>query len=140
MHTLSVILLYQFGLTQLFASLNPYINPILFGVMAFLLFIPLYVTSTDWAVAKLGFRGWKSIHRIVYIAFILAALHFTNINTALFDNFSKGLLVIVTFLVFGLELAAYIKTIRRTRTIASLLYGIGLIIAGGILFYLAFAG
>jgi methionine sulfoxide reductase heme-binding subunit len=49
---------------------------VLAGFSAFLLLIPLAVTSTDGMVRRLGGKRWQALHRIVYPAAILAALHF----------------------------------------------------------------
>jgi sulfoxide reductase heme-binding subunit YedZ len=46
------------------------------GFLAFLLLIPLAITSTDRAVKRLGFRRWKRIHRLVYAAAVLGVIHF----------------------------------------------------------------
>jgi sulfoxide reductase heme-binding subunit YedZ len=49
---------------------------IFFGFAAFVLLIPLAATSTQAAVRRLGFRRWKRIHRLAYLAASLGALHF----------------------------------------------------------------
>jgi sulfoxide reductase heme-binding subunit YedZ len=46
------------------------------GFGAFLLLIPLAVTSTDASVRRLGYRRWKALHRLVYLAAVLAVVHF----------------------------------------------------------------
>lgn len=46
------------------------------GLGAFVLLIPLAVTSTDGAVRRLGFPKWKRLHRLAYVATALGALHF----------------------------------------------------------------
>jgi len=46
------------------------------GFAAFVLLIPLAVTSNDRAVKRLGFRRWKRIHRLVYVAAVLGVIHF----------------------------------------------------------------
>lgn len=46
------------------------------GFLAFLLLVPLALTSTDASVRRLGFRRWKALHRLVYVAGVLAAVHF----------------------------------------------------------------
>ncbi len=46
------------------------------GFLAFLLLIPLAVTSTDRAVKRLGFRRWKRLHRLAYPAAVLGVVHF----------------------------------------------------------------
>jgi len=46
------------------------------GFAAWLLLVPLAVTSTDAWVRRLGFRAWKRLHRAVYAAAILGVVHF----------------------------------------------------------------
>jgi len=46
------------------------------GFLAFLLLVPLALTSNDRAVKRLGFRRWKRIHRLVYAAAVLGVVHF----------------------------------------------------------------
>jgi len=45
------------------------------GFAAFLLMIPLAVTSNNWSLRRLGPR-WRTLHRLSYAVVILAALHF----------------------------------------------------------------
>jgi sulfoxide reductase heme-binding subunit YedZ len=49
---------------------------ILAGMSAFLLLVPLALTSTAAGLRRLGAVGWKRLHRIVYLAGILACIHF----------------------------------------------------------------
>ena len=46
------------------------------GFSAWLLLIPLAVTSTKGMVQRLGFKRWKLLHRAVYLIGALAVLHF----------------------------------------------------------------
>jgi sulfoxide reductase heme-binding subunit YedZ len=46
------------------------------GFAAWLLLVPLAVTSTDGWVRRLGFARWKRLHRLVYAAALLGAVHF----------------------------------------------------------------
>jgi sulfoxide reductase heme-binding subunit YedZ len=46
------------------------------GFAAFLTLAPLALTSTDRAVKRLGFRRWKRLHRLVYVAAVLGVVHF----------------------------------------------------------------
>ncbi|MFQ5347018.1 MAG: sulfite oxidase heme-binding subunit YedZ [Rhodothalassiaceae bacterium] len=52
---------------------RPYIG---FGMAALALLLPLALTSTRRAVRRLGARRWLALHRLVYVAGILAASHF----------------------------------------------------------------
>ena len=45
------------------------------GFSAFLLLVPLAATSTRWAMRTLG-RNWKRLHRLVYVAALLAVVHY----------------------------------------------------------------
>jgi sulfoxide reductase heme-binding subunit YedZ len=46
------------------------------GLTAFLLLVPLAVTSTNAMVRRLGFRNWQRLHRLAYVATILGVIHF----------------------------------------------------------------
>jgi sulfoxide reductase heme-binding subunit YedZ len=46
------------------------------GFAAFMTLVPLALTSTDRAVKRLGFRRWKRLHRLVYLAAVLGVVHF----------------------------------------------------------------
>ena len=46
------------------------------GFAAFLLLIPLAVTSTNGMVRRLGGKRWQSLHRSLYLIAALAILHF----------------------------------------------------------------
>ena len=46
------------------------------GFAAFVLLVPLAITSTDGMVRRLGFRAWKRLHRLIYAAAILGVVHF----------------------------------------------------------------
>ena len=38
------------------------------GVAAWLLLVPLALTSTNWAIRKLGGKNWNRLHKLVYVA------------------------------------------------------------------------
>jgi methionine sulfoxide reductase heme-binding subunit len=46
------------------------------GLTAFLLMLPLAITSTDKMVKRLGGKRWMRLHRIVYVSGILGVLHY----------------------------------------------------------------
>lgn len=46
-----------------------------FGMIAFLAMLPAFITSTEFAIKKLGGKFWKNIQRLTHIAFIFTALH-----------------------------------------------------------------
>jgi sulfoxide reductase heme-binding subunit YedZ len=46
------------------------------GMTAFLLMLPLAITSTDKMVKRLGGKRWALLHRIVYLSAVLGVLHY----------------------------------------------------------------
>ncbi|MCB1582859.1 MAG: protein-methionine-sulfoxide reductase heme-binding subunit MsrQ [Marinicella sp.] len=51
---------------------RPYITV---GMLAWMLMLPMAITSNKFMLKKLG-KKWKTIHRMVYLVLILACLHF----------------------------------------------------------------
>lgn len=49
---------------------------ILVGFSAFVLLLPLAVTSTNAMVRRLGARRWQWLHRLIYLIAILGVVHF----------------------------------------------------------------
>ena len=46
------------------------------GMTAFVLMIPLALTSTQWAIRKLGGRRWQTLHRLVYFSAAAGVIHY----------------------------------------------------------------
>jgi methionine sulfoxide reductase heme-binding subunit len=46
------------------------------GVAAYLLLLPLALTSTTWAIRKLGGKNWNRLHKLIYLAVICGVIHF----------------------------------------------------------------
>ena len=92
-------------------------RPFIFvGFAAFVLLIPLAVTSTAAWVKRLGYARWKQLHRLAYIAPLLGVLHFTwrvkkDVSEPLTYAFILGLLLMI-------RVAAAVYA-RRTVMIAS---------------------
>ena len=51
---------------------RPYVT---IGMAAFVLMLPLALTSNNASVRRLG-RGWRKLHRLTYVVVLLGALHF----------------------------------------------------------------
>ncbi len=47
------------------------------GFSAFVLLIPLALTSTAWSIRRLGGKNWQRLHRLIYFTGILAVVHYT---------------------------------------------------------------
>lgn len=52
---------------------RPYITA---GFTAFVLMVPLALTSTAGSIRRLGGRRWSLLHRLVYVTGVLAVLHY----------------------------------------------------------------
>src|SRR6476620_7260806 len=49
---------------------------ILVGMLAFVLMVPLAITSTNKMVRRLGGKRWAMLHRLVYLSAIAGVIHF----------------------------------------------------------------
>lgn len=52
---------------------RPYI---IAGFTAFLLMLPLAITSNNWSIRRIGAAGWQRLHWLTYPAAVLGAVHF----------------------------------------------------------------
>jgi sulfoxide reductase heme-binding subunit YedZ len=73
---------------------RPYITV---GFSAFVLLIPLAVTSTNAMMRRLGPR-WKSLHQLIYVIGVLAVLHFLWLVKA--DNFEPLVYAFILIVLF----------------------------------------
>lgn len=62
------------SLPELMRALNEK-TYIVLGALAWLLLVPLGLTSNQWAQRRLG-RNWRKLHRLIYLLTLLACLHF----------------------------------------------------------------
>ena len=46
------------------------------GMLAWLLLVPLALTSTNWSIRKLGGKRWKRLHQLVYVAAVCGVIHY----------------------------------------------------------------
>ena len=46
------------------------------GFTGFVLMIPLALTSTSWAVRKMGGRRWQWLHRLIYVSALAGVVHY----------------------------------------------------------------
>lgn len=82
---------------------------ILSGLIAFFILFAMALTSTDWAVKKLG-RKWFRLHRLVYIAYPLIIWHAINVGRdfKIINTFS-GIFLMIVGITIILELWRVLK-------------------------------
>lgn len=78
---------------------------IVVGFAAFLLLLPLAITSTRGWMKRLGKR-WKILHRLVYLAVPLGVLHFVWVEKVPVESTIYGVIV-------GLLLLARVPSVRK---------------------------
>ena len=82
---------------------------ILAGMTAFVLLVPLALTSTKRSMKRLGGRRWKRVHRLVYLAVPLGVVHYAmRVKADLTEPLIYGMVV-------ALLLLARVK-VRRARS------------------------
>lgn len=81
-----------------------------FGSLAMLILLPVFITSTEFAVRKLGFKIWKIIQRLTHIGFVLIALH-----VALLNYFIQTRINFDAILFLGIYLLGYLVLFLRHR-------------------------
>jgi sulfoxide reductase heme-binding subunit YedZ len=65
----------------------------LIAVPALVIIAVLGITSADAIIRKVGFPGWKTIQRLVYIAFALSIIHFYYSANGLFISIGQKIFV-----------------------------------------------
>lgn len=81
------------------------------GFAALLCLAPLAITSTDGWVERLGYRRWKLLHRLAYLAAVLAVIHFAWRVKA---DLRRPLLFAVVFaLLIAARIPGWIRSARR---------------------------
>jgi methionine sulfoxide reductase heme-binding subunit len=80
---------------------------ILVGFLAFLLLVPLAITSTAKMLKRLGFARWKQLHRLAYVAGALGVVHFfLRVKKDVTEPAIYGLIL---GLLFAVRIAAWLK-------------------------------
>ena len=95
-HFLVWFLLDLQALNQIWTEIakRPYVTA---GFAGFIVMIPLALTSNDWSVRRLG-RFWRFLHRLTYLAAILAGVHFIMLSKGFDVEALAHMTVILAFL------------------------------------------
>ena len=94
------------------------------GAFATLLLIPLMATSNDWALRRMGARGWKGLQRWNYALFALVAFHGFAYQLGVENRHADFVLttVLCVAVMSGMQLAGFIahrrRDVPRRRTLA----------------------
>jgi len=72
------------------------------GMLAFLMLVPLAVTSTNGMVKRLGGKNWARLHKLSYLIAVLGVIHFWMIVKS--DVFYPALFGLVLAIVLGFRL------------------------------------
>ena len=120
LHLLSYVVLDQtldWGAIWVDLTKRPYI---IIGMAAFLLLVPLAVTSTNGMIRRVGGRRWRQLHRLAYVVPALGALHYFLLTKL--DKSSPlfyGALAGVLLLMRVRTLAAALPKARQSATTAA---------------------
>lgn len=95
---------------------RPYIT---IGMAAFALLLPLALTSTNWSIRKLGGKAWSRLHKLVYPAIALGALHFIMIKKVWLIEPMVYAMIVLALLAWRLIWPRIGKRRPSTRRVAS---------------------
>lgn len=87
------------------------------GFLAFVLLVPLALTSTTASIRRLGYRRWQRLHQLAYLAGVLAVIHFIwrvkiDISQPITYAFILAALFIVRVVFWGSERARKSDRVR----------------------------
>jgi sulfoxide reductase heme-binding subunit YedZ len=91
---------------------RPYIT---IGMLGFVLLIPLALTSNNAMVKRLGAQAWQKLHRLVYAAALLGAIHFVWLVKSWPPEPLIYLAIVVGLLLFRLTPIGKKGALRRAR-------------------------
>ena len=88
------------------------------GIATWLLLLPLALTSTNWAIRKLGGKNWARLHMLIYPAAICAAIHYWwKMKTGVISPAPFTLVLAV--LLLARPVLAWIERKRKARAAAA---------------------
>ncbi len=83
------------------------------GMAAYLLLLPLALTSTAWSIRKLGGKNWNRLHKLIYLAAICGVIHYWwQVKTGVITPIT--ITVIVAVLLLARPILAWTQK-RKTR-------------------------
>jgi methionine sulfoxide reductase heme-binding subunit len=84
------------------------------GLTAWLLLVPLALTSTTWSIRKLGGKRWQALHRLAYAAAIAGVVHYwwgvkSGVRTPM------TITVVLAVLLLARPVLRYMSTTSRSK-------------------------
>ena len=74
------------------------------GFIAFVMLIPLALSSSNWAIRKMGGKTWQLLHRVVYVIAPLGVLHYVWMRAGK-NNFTQPMVFgAIVALLLGMRL------------------------------------
>ncbi len=138
LHVATIVgVIFKFQFNLLYFSFNPWVNLIIPGTLAYIILLVMAITSTDTMVSKLKPKRWKFIHRLIYLAYIAALLHFLFIHPQAIKNIPGYFLMLVAFITVVSQLYWFFVIAGRKKFMTrGALVGFGLIALAIVSFYL----
>ncbi|MEM8858991.1 MAG: protein-methionine-sulfoxide reductase heme-binding subunit MsrQ [Chloroflexota bacterium] len=88
----------------------------LVGFASFIILVPLALTSTKWAMRKLGGKRWKWLHKGAYIAAILGVIHWIWLSKSDYtEPFTFAAVLAILLIVRFETIKKRIMTFRKER-------------------------
>jgi sulfoxide reductase heme-binding subunit YedZ len=75
-------------------------NFITIGILAFILLIPLVITSTKRMIKRIGGRRWQKLHMLIYPIALLGGAHFFMMVRADFSRPTIYFIIIIVLLIY----------------------------------------
>ncbi len=87
------------------------------GFSAFILLIPLAVTSTKGWIRRLGGKNWQRLHRLIYVSGVLGVIHYLWLVKADLRKPLEYASVLSVLLLY--RLVAWVIEVRRTFAVST---------------------
>ncbi len=88
---------------------RPYVT---IGMAGFVALLPLAVTSNNWSVRRMGAASWRRLHRLVYPAVLLGAVHFIILTKGFPFRPLVYLTIIAVLLLVRVRVGAPLRRVR----------------------------
>lgn len=98
------------GLYYFIQYINGDISIPIFGIIAYVVMIPLFITSFHFVRKRMAFKSWKKLQRFAYISYTLLVVH-------LVLNYTVLLNLIVFIIIFAVYTTYKVMKIKKNRTV-----------------------